>query len=177
MRDLTILEPFVGPLDWTADRHNDGGCITLVPGSLEGQDTVVDSNRESIQLHHEELPFTTCNGPCHCLDVDLTLCTDKDVNTVVKILETLQDYAVYDDKHCTELEGQRFEKYVQDSLPWDLWLEFSADEDVSEDDCRAWIDTHELEVTECFVGSVDDQPIDTKLLAAEMRHDLGIKAD
>ena len=176
MLDLVELERYTGPVNLGGVKgwheHVNPGEVVVVGGAYgSGPDTIADSNREAIVDDHPELPYGSCNGPCNCLTVDIACCDQSDVDTLVGIFESLEEYPIYDEGHYFELEHARLDEYVKDDLPYDLHHHLELTYTI--EDVEAWLERHYDDVLECFDGSVDDMPIDLELLAGRLVDDLG----
>lgn len=175
MRDFAELEKYTGPVDFgpkTWRAHEQPGHVVLVPGSYgTGSDTIADSNREAIQEQHPELPYGSCKGCCDCLTVDVSVCTDNDLETLIRIYQSLEEYPIYDESHYSDLEYQRLMDYVSDDLAWDLYCTLELSHPL--DDVETWVSEHEQDIWECHTGSVDDAPIDLDKLALRFIEDMG----
>lgn len=174
MRDFAELEKFTGPVDFgpkTWRAHEQPGHVVLVPGSYgTGSDTIADSNREAIQEQHPELPYGVCKGYCDCLTVDVSVCTDDDLETLIGIYKSLEEYPIYDETHYSELEYQRLMDYVRDDLPHDLYCELELTYPL--ETVEAWLDSHPDEIWNCTTGSVDDCPVDLDSLVLLITDDM-----
>lgn len=88
---------------------------------------------------------------------------DELAKSVLDIFELLEDMAIYDDNHHSELENSRFAYYLENELAWEISreLDFTIEEEV----IQAWIGENLDLVWENCDGSIDDHPYNTEKLA------------
>lgn len=149
----------------TQDTHADSNLITvkehlngLLPHSVQRKDRAFVSEIYT---------------PIDLLEHDPELAQE-----ILDVLDTLSNNAVFDDTHYSELELERLNEYVIDTLAYDMksdmmrtLLESQPEADLEameELDIAAiqdWIDLHSSTVLEHNDGSVDDVPFNSLALA------------
>lgn len=88
---------------------------------------------------------------------------DEIAKSVLGIFELLENMAIYNDSHHSELENSRFEEYLENELAWEISREL--DFTIAEEDIQVWIGENLELVYENCDGSIDDYPFNTEKLA------------
>ncbi|BAU96058.1 hypothetical protein N24_1796 [Corynebacterium suranareeae] len=159
-------------------------AFIIISADAMTQDTHADSNLITVKEHlNGLLPYSVQRKdrafvseiytPIDLLEGDPELAQE-----ILDVLDTLNNNAVFDDTHYSELELERLNEYVIDTLAYDMKSDMmrtllkaqpGADlESMEELDIAAiqdWIDCNSSTVLEHNDGSVDDVPFDSLALA------------
>lgn len=150
-------------------------AFIVYSGDTLHQNTIDDSNMECIyeelankfpgQVHLTHRPYTSeIYVSVESLEDDEEL-----ADQVLDVRESLEEYAIYDCYHHSDLESERLAEYVEDVLIVDIANDLGMD---SPEKVRQWLITHYWAVWDYFDGSVDDAPFNTEALTELIREDL-----
>ena len=152
-------------------RHGDDAFV-IESHDLLDQDTLGESNTTRIfEDLGEEFPglvHESTRPYVHDVYVRVEDLINHDdlAERVLEICEDMDNYPVYDETHFCDLENQRLQEYITETLPYDLAYELGVE--VS-DQLVSWISDNIETVYEYNDGSVDDMPINVEELAQEYK--------
>lgn len=155
--------------NWVTNLHHYTPAFVIFQGDTLHQNTIDDSNVETIyqeligefphEVHRKTRPYVE-EVYVHVDDLESN---EELAEKVLEILKALEDYAIYDETHHSDLETSRFEEYIANELAWEISRElYFLDET---DDIQAWIGENMDKVYENCDGSIDDYPFNTEKLA------------
>lgn len=159
-------------------------AFIIISADAMTQNTHADSNLITVKKHLNALfPYrvqrrdrafvSEIYTPIDLLEGDPELAQE-----ILDVLDTLSNNAVFDDAHYSELELERLNEYVIDTLAYDMksdmmhtlleahpGADLESMEELDIANIQDWIDRHSSTVLEHNDGSVDDVPFDSLALA------------